>query len=73
MKQMSVIELQPMSGMAYDISGPKNLPASSLCSSCKIKGKSFLCLVIKKAQYPVVRDCTEHKLKYWNKTDPINK
>lgn len=54
---MSVIELQT----TYDITGPKGETTSSLCSSCEIKGKSFLCLVIKKNQYPIVTDCDEYK------------
>ncbi len=55
-KHMSVIELQT----SYDITGPHNAPDTSLCSSCKIKGKSFLCLVIKRAQYPLVDHCNEY-------------
>ena len=55
-KFMSVIELQT----SYDITGPHNTPDTSLCSSCKIKGKSFLCLVIKRTQYPLVDHCNEY-------------
>jgi len=53
---MSVIELNKN----YDISGPQDVPEDSLCSSCAIKGKSFLCLVNKKRQYPVVLECDEY-------------
>ena len=54
---MSVIELQ----QSYDITGPLNAPETSLCSSCQVKGKSFLCLVIKRAQYPLVNHCNEYQ------------
>jgi hypothetical protein len=53
---MSVIELQK----TYDISGPQSIPIGSLCMQCKIRGKSFLCLIIKKEQYPIVRHCNEY-------------
>jgi hypothetical protein len=53
---MSVIELQK----TYDISGPQSIPNGSLCMQCKIRGKSFLCLIIKKEQYPIVRHCDEY-------------
>jgi len=54
---MSVIELNT----TYDITGIKSIPDNSLCMSCKIKGKSFLCLVIKKEQYPSVTACNEYE------------
>jgi hypothetical protein len=54
---MSVIELQS----TYDITGPLSVPDDSLCKSCKIKGKSFLCLIIKKSQYPIVKTCDEYE------------
>lgn len=53
---MSVIELQ----LSYDITGPQTSEQTSLCSTCKIRGKSFLCLVIKREQYPVVQRCNEY-------------
>ncbi len=53
---MSVIELNT----TYDITAPQTIPTGSLCLSCKVKGKSFLCLVIKKEQYPVVQECNEY-------------
>lgn len=52
---MSVIELQ-----TYDVTGPSVLDTTeSLCQECLHKGKSFLCLIIKKGQYPAVTDCQD--------------
>ena len=46
--------------LSYDLTEKSISKDSSLCNSCSIKGKSFLCLINKKLNYPFIKKCNEY-------------
>ena len=49
--------------LSYDLTEKSITQDDSLCNSCSIKGKSFLCLINKKLNYPFIKKCNEYKPK----------